>query len=188
MRGDSIGLSVPKVELLKTKELPKNLGDFSRSLEGYSLAHANQPGFDVVQPMGQAMLMYECRYSEPPITQGQTSTQLTPSADVRRKAVIARTQVVKSQATVAGQTIDPSRSVYILVAHRDSSGDLDTFLDACNSAPAARHQKAMEIWDQFSNLEMPVMVLNRQALMQRYGPTFRLLGGFMMDYASRHHE
>lgn len=188
VRGDAFDVSVPRVELLRTETLPQSLSAHGGSLERCCLAHDNQPGFDVVQPMGQTLLLYECRYSEPPMSEDDTSTRLSPAADVRRKAVIAQEQVRGSQATVDGHNISPRRSAYVLIAHRDSADDLEAFAASCNEQPAARYKKARATWKQFSELEVPVVVLNREALMQRYGPTFKLLGGFMMDYAGRHHE
>ena len=141
--------------------------------------------------MGQALLVYECRYSEPPMSEDDTSTKLSPAADVRRKAVIARDQVLASQATVGGTDgtdVSPASTAYVLIAHRDSAGDLESFATSCNTQPAARCKKATTIWNNFSTLNLPVVVLNREALMKHYGPTFKLLCGFMMDYAGRHHE
>jgi hypothetical protein len=96
--------------------------------------------------------------------------------------------VKQSQATVAGKKVSPESSAYVLIGHRDSAKRLQDYSASCNEQPAPHHLKAMEMWEQFSKVAMCVMVLNREALMQHYGPTFKLLGGFMMDYARRHHE
>ena len=185
--GSEIKLAVPKPQLLKTETLSDPLSRHRGSLERCYLAHDNQPGFDVLQPMGGALLLYECRYSEPPMSEDKTGTKLTPSEDVRRKSVLAQEEVQASDAIVGGQTIDASRSAYVLVGHRDSAQNLEGFVKSCNEKPAKSYKKALARWKQFSELKMTVIVLNRQALLQHYGPTFKLLGGFMLDYSARNH-
>ena len=122
------------------------------------------------------------------MSEDKTGTKLTPSEDVRRKSVLAQQEVEASNATVGGQTIDPSRSSYVLIGHRDSTQDLEAFVKACNEKPAEGHKRAFAMWEKFAKLEISVAVLNRQALLQHYGPTFKLLGGFMLDYSARNHS
>jgi len=181
-------LVVPKSQLLGTETLSHQLSQYRGSLERCYLAHDSQPGFDVVQPMRGSLLLYECRYSEPPMSDDKTGTKLTPSEDVRRKSVLAQQEMEASDATVGGQLINPSRSAYVLIAHRDSTQDLELFAKACNEKPAESYSRAWATWEKFSELEMSVAVLNRQALLQHYGPTFKLLGGFMLDYSARNHK
>ncbi len=188
IRGGGSRLVVPKPQLLKTETLPNQLSQYRGPLQRCYVAHDNQPGFDVVQPMGRNLLLYECRYSEPPMSEDKTNTKLTPSEDVRRKSVLAQQELEASSATVGGQTIGPSQSAYVLIGHRDSVKDLELFAKACDEKPDDGHKKAVAIWEKFSKLEMSVAVLNRQALLLHYGPTFKLLGGFMLDYSARNHS
>ena len=188
IRGGELRLVVPDPQLQKTETLPNQLSQYRGSLQRCYVAHDNQPGFDVVQPMGGSLLLYECRYSEPPMSEDKTGTKLTPSEDVRRKSVLAQQEVEASKTAAGGQTIDPSQSAYILIGHRDSVQDLELFAKTCNEKPADSYMRAVAMWEKFSKLEMSVAVLNRQALLLHYGPTFKLLGGFMLDYSARNHK
>ena len=111
------------------------------------------------------------------MSEDKKGTKLTPSEDVRRKSVLAQQEVQASDAIVGGKTVDALRSAYVFVGHRDSAQNLEGFVKSCNEKPAESYKKALARWKQFSELEMTVIVLNRQALLQHYGPTFKLLGG-----------
>ena len=188
IRGSDIKLAVPKPQLLKAETLSDSFSQYRGSLERCYLARDNQPGFDVLHPMGGGLLLYECRYSEPPMSEDKTGTKLTASEDVRRKSVLAQEEVQASVAIVGGKTVCASRSAYVLVGHRDSAQKLEDFVKSCNEKPAESYKKAFTMWEQFSKLEMTVMVLDREALLQHYGPTFKLLGGFMLEYSARNHS
>jgi hypothetical protein len=177
LRGNgNVELAVPRAELLQTCELEVPLSD-NKAQFVHTLAMRNQPGFDIVRRMGAVTLLEECRYSEPPSDEERTGTVLAPAEDVRRKAVLAAQEA-------SGQPLP----VFVLVAFRDPSGDLVEFAKACEKKPHENHEKASGMWSRYDNLTMPVFVFDRAALLRRYGPTFKLLGGFVFDYSARNHN
>jgi hypothetical protein len=188
VHGDNVALTVPLPALLRTTVLPAPFHACTNEIARSCLAVENQPGFDIVHPMGCRLLLGECRYSEPPVSEDDTGTKLTPAEDVRRKVVLAAREVRSSTVRVGGLPVGEFLAAFVLIAHRDtSSHDLDAFVAACLSAPQQRFKKALAIWKQFNEVKMPVLLFDREALLQHYGPTFKLLGGFMMSYGLRHH-
>ncbi len=117
----------------------------------------------MVQPMGQALLRHECRYSELPSSEDESGTKLSPAQDVRCKAVLAADEVCESTALVGSFRVTLASCAYVLAAHRDFSANLEAFAESVTEPPAARFVKATAIWQQFTALPMAVVVMDRQA-------------------------
>jgi hypothetical protein len=178
VRGEGlVHLTVPPAKLDTTEP---SYGSLAEKDGGsvHALAPRNQPGFDIVRRMGPACLLEECRYSEPSGDQSEKGTQLAPAADVRRKAVLAAEEASKANI---------SSPAFVLVAFRNASSDLRKFALSCKEQPAEQHAQAVEMWERYQKLAMPVLVFDRTALMKHYGPTFQRLGGFVLDYTQRNH-
>uniref|UniRef100_A0A0G4HIT0 Uncharacterized protein n=1 Tax=Chromera velia CCMP2878 TaxID=1169474 RepID=A0A0G4HIT0_9ALVE len=161
-----IQLTIPNPCLQMTSRLPKRLSDHQGPLDRCCLADTNQPGFDVLQPMGESLLLHECRYSEPPNPGDATSTRLTPAEDVRRKAVLAASEVDATKATITGRKeVAQDRSVLVVAAHRDGATDLAGLTQSCSEEPdRSRFPRAHADWETFTRVQMPVVILNHWAL------------------------
>ena len=174
--GRDLELSVPKVFTLR-EPLPYQLQNSIENLLSCRLAATNQPGFDVLQPMGKTLLLHECRYSEPPELK-QRSSSLLQFRDVWNKAELTAEQVRTSKALVNGKPVSEASCALVLSAFRDTcSKDLETFAQGCvASRPTG-----------FSDVKMPVLVMDRSALLKHFGQTFQALAGFQLSYKHRHH-
>lgn len=123
------------------------------------------------------------------LSKGTEPEQLANSLRlVEMSAHGAETSSQRHSERVWGRFPDVSRQ-----AHNDSLGVYGAIpLQVCQVRVAAqarqdaqRFPKAHETWSGFKKLGMTVAVMDRDALLMHYGPTFASLGGFMFDYASR---
>ena len=183
---EDLVVDIPKPTLKRIPTLERQLSDMQGLIEHYSLATQGQAGFDVVCPMGKSLICLEIRYSEPPHSEHEPHQKLSPAEDVRRKAVLAAQQIARSRAQISGGAVSVASTAFVLAGLREARPDLAAFAASCRREPDERRvQKAHETWNEFKKLEMMVAVMDRNALLAHYGPTFGSLGGFMLDYASR---
>ena len=99
---------------------------------------------------------------------GRKTSTILSVTDVHKKAENLKNEIEKSNMKVGGQRINATHSVFVLVAHRDK---VEGF---------ANNWQKIETTQEF-----PIIVFDREQLIQRYGATFGCLCSFMMSYLDR---
>ena len=158
----------------------KNLREATGPIKRSFLARAGQPGLDILTPMGNKLVCFEARYSEPAES---TASKLSASKDVKKKSVLFSKEVNASKMTLSGEKINVAKCVFVLVAHRDKLSPHIDFSDTCNKSTGDK-----DIQQQYDAQSFPIIVFDRETLLDRYGPTFRKLCGFMLSYSHRHYQ
>merc|ERR1712032_681764 len=139
----------------------------SDPVDSICLAFTNQRGMDILQPMGNFLVFYEVKHSEPQPDGKKTSTKFSPD-DVNYKANLLKDEIDQSNVKVGGQPISAANSAFVLVAHRDKVEDF------------------ANCWkEKGTTQEFPIIVFDRDQLIQRYGETFGSLCSFMLTYSDR---
>ena len=160
--GGETALSIPNPALNSTRTLKSWIHKSSDSVDGICLGHTNQPGMDIMQPMGNISVFFDVKHSE---LEARTKLSVT---DVKNKVNSLTKQIEQSNVKVGGQKISVANSVFVLVAHREKEED---FTIEKETSP-----------------EFPIIVFDREQLIQRYGETFGAMCSFMMTYSDRNYS
>lgn len=106
-------LSIPDPTLDITRTLASHIDGSSELVDSIRLAHTNQPGMDILQPMGTTSVFFEVKHSEPQPVGRKTSTKLSVT-DVHDKANTLKNVIDQSNVRVGGQEINAiNRHIYV---------------------------------------------------------------------------
>lgn len=122
---------------------------------------------DIIQPMDGLTLLYEAKFSE----HGATKNRLSFDT-IKKKADAVQQQIQDSKMKVGGQNLSVNNIVLIVVAHQEACDNIISRWETENQTEYA----------------FPIIIYDRKHLIQRYGPTFKLLGSFVADYSHRNHQ
>jgi len=160
-------VTIPIPDLKTTNRLTEKVAGFEETVDSICLAAEGQSGMDIIQPMTDLTFLYEAKFSE----HGATTNRLSFHT-IKNKADAVQEQIQKSKMEGGGgQNLSVDNIVLIVVAHQEECGNI------------------IERWDEDkTEYAFPIIIYDRKRLIQRYGPTFKLLGSFVADYSHRHHQ
>ena len=151
------------------------------------MACEGQPGFDSLLSMGD-LVAFESRFSQP-----LASTKVM-RREIWKKAVLAQEQIDLTSAKmpsgriarrVATGPISSPHSLLVMSMLRETGTTLHKFAQFCMEQPGATTPRMLPDYQAFQDVlqQMPVVLFDRAALLNRYGTTFAGLAGFIFQYS-----
>ena len=171
-------ITIPDVPLGPTKEMSSHLRTRLQPIVMSAKALGGQPGMDSFIKMGQFVVYFENKYSQP--IQQTTSTVLNGDTDIKTKTILLANQAAGHHAKMSKMSKTPF--AYVLIAHRDKSSTCESLSAACKEPSSDPKLK------EFSNQKFPIIAYDRERLMKRYGPTFKHLCSFVLTYSERTYQ
>lgn len=160
-------VTIPTPRLVATKRLTETVAKSKETVDNIRLAAVRQSGMDIIQPMTDLTFLYENKFSE----HGATKNRLSFDT-IKKKADAVQQEIQDSKMKVGGQNLSVNNIVLIVLAHQEACGNIISRWKTENQTEYA----------------FPIIIYDRKHLIQRYGPTFELLGSFVADYSHRNHQ
>ena len=181
VRGENeIFVSPPRLPPNKQMQVKKSyLRELTGDIQHTILARKNQPGVDVLQPLGSLLACFEVKWSEPA---EKTATSVSVNTDVKKKSVLFAREVEQSKAKLDGKEINTKFCVFVLFAHRDKLSETKSYSDSLKQT-----HEDLDVQRSYASQSFPIIVFDRERLKKRYGPTFSRLCGFVLNHCQRHH-
>mgnify|MGYP000730931363 CR=1 FL=1 len=194
LRGPNSRFTVPKPDLqTHAGQLPGRVGTLTGDLpQGSYVEGKNQPGFDIVTVMRRRALVLENKWSR--VNEGRTATPLD-RLTVWNKVSKATTELQGSLLKVGSKPIRKACAGFVLMAHRDPargteteqstvSSPLQQFVQVCKTPPEPGHAH-FQAWEAYAKTTASVLILDRAAITNTFGPTFSRLRGFFFSFADQ---
>ena len=165
--GKTREVTIPTPRLVATNRLTETVAKSKETVDSIRLAAKGQPGMDIIQPMTDLTFLYENKFSE----HGATKNRLSFDT-IKKKVDAVQQEIQDSKMKVGGQNLSVNNIVLIVAAHQEACGNI------------------ISRWEKENQTEyaFPIIIYDRKHLIQRYGPTFKLLGSFVADYSHRNHQ